>query len=1485
MNSFKRKVLVSFMAMALCVTSVFGTSVTAEAATSKKAVKSVTLKVNNKKVNGKTVQLTQGKSTTVKVTVSPSSAKKSITYKSSNKKIASISTKGKIKGVKAGTATMTVTVKGKNNKTKKATFKVKVVKKATPTKKPTKVPTKKPTAVPTKAVQQPTEMTLEASATAIAPGQTSQLYPKFVPAGTSTKVSYKSSNTTVATVDANGTVKGLTEGTATIVATTANNLSATLTIKVAKVAPTSMKLNVSTLTMTIGEGNQTLSAQFPEGTTQTEVTWKSSDETVVSVDATGKLVAKKAGKATITATSVADPSITATCDVTVKSETNTRTDGVTIEVANALNGYENTVFTGNNADIRVRLYKDAKPVANTDVTLKMEYKSGTGNYWEISNEHSASSTVKTDAQGIATFTIALKNGYNYKANDGVMGGYLLTATATGASTKAQTALRFARFTVGEYKGRVATENYSFANITVNGLLTNLVQGENAAEEKLDEKQVVERKQINTDKVNNELIGTSEYVVSQQVSTEGTVDHAVTFNAAPLIEYPEVITGTSDDDYKQEVNYSTKGYSIYDTSKSTVIREVPTNLNYATLNFANVTISKNTALKIEVYRDYDETTDTLLGKLDDYVYAIKGEHVEDNFGFQVPIQELAKKADDYVYIKVYVESQGQVEVAKAIGFDLVNITGNYVGTAKYKNLSELYKDAKINWTSVTTGKIGQDAYKYANFQNSVTMKAGNNKKAKTDEENINTAYGYGIDTVSSNSPYYNATVTYRVPTYPHLGNAIVTVKKQNANEIDTYFMIPTYADNNENKLIDSTKVQAFNVSKEEATNYGVGVQVTSTDYTVTLNSEISGVSEVYGELEVGSELDYLTMEQKRLFAYVEWAPLPKEKVKPTTDFYALVGQTISVDVLVKDENGNKVRDKEVEFYLGDDKTEKLTRASLPEGVSITADSTKYDETNSTVKTNADGVATITFKSDSYKSGIIAEPLFPKCEGYKVTMSVKGTVAEYARLYWIAPGLSFTDQTAVEAEETKDNIAQKATKTITYELGNKDTKQTETQTKNIDTTWLVGYQVVGLVEDKVKADAATAAKEGYSNVIIEGADTGVTLLGSGVDEPYGKIVEGTLDTKKACAQITSVKTGLDILRGTLSRDTIDEKAVMNFTLLDSLGNVIKTVPNVGDGETSASVGLNVPIKWAPVNMQYVIDTPSGYDITVDENIAGKQETVYVKVFDNKNNMLDDYEVKYSVKDSSTGEYVKLAGQKVAGEASGVSKKGYVAINYTIPNKTCTYDVTATIEGYGSVTKSINYKTRTATTADFGMKLATGALENGMIKIAVKLSEDVNADTVVKEMFEIRDEAGVKYTINSFSVDGSVITMTVNPGTFKYLNITYNAVKEDLAKGVVARRMSSKNTKVAMKDGYVISGYYNPGVEYEYTKGTVKAKVATDLYEGSYVVFAYGDKADALNNLESVAVASGKATSAKAAKAKFVKVYVAGEESEVYENKTTE
>lgn len=1463
MKSLKSKVLVSFLAFAMVMTSVFGTSVTSEAA-SKKTVKSVTLKVNGKKVNSKTTSLTVGKTLTVKTTVNPTSAKKSISYKTSNKKIATVTSKGKVKGVKAGTAKITVTVKGKDNRKKTAWFKVKVAKKkptATPTKKPTTKPTVKPTATTAPQEVEVKSISLTASATTIEAGQTAQLRVEFTPANATNKtVTYTSSNPEVATVNASGVVTAIKDGETTIVATTANGKTATIAIKVAKVNPTKLELSSTSLDLTVGDTNVLAAVFTPADTTATGVTWTSQNEKVVQVDATGKVRAIGAGTTTVTAKSVADPSLVAQCTVTVKDKTNDKTDGVSISVANSLKDYENTVFTGNNADVKVRVYKDGQPVGNTDVTLKMEYKSGTGDYWYISNNQSNSSTVKTDDQGIASFTVSLHTGLKYDATDGIMGGYLLTATATGASTTAQAPLTFARFTIGSASGRVATEGYSFSNITVNRALTDLVQGKNASEKGLDETQTVERRIIDTnDKTttNSELIGTSEYVVSQMVSTPGKNDHAVTFNAAPLIQYPEVITGTNDDDYKKPVNYKSDGYSVYDTTKSTIITEVPTNLNYATLNFREVTISANTALKIEVYDAYDEATGTygsILAK-----YAIKGEHEETNFTFQIPIQELAKKADDYVYIKVYVQSEGQVEVAKAIGFDLVNITGNYIGTSKYKNVSDIYPDASIEWKQVKVGEVGQNAYEYVSYQSKVTMTADEAEK-------------YGIKTKNPGDTYYNAKVEYKVPSYPHIGNAYVTVTLPNKEEAPVYFMIPTETVNNENKLMAaSDKVQAFRITTEEAKKFGETAVVTSDNSTVTINSEESGVTEVYGFLTV-KDLD-LTLEERRLFGYVEWAALPTEEQKDITDFYALIGQTISVDVVVTDAKGNTQSNQEVEFYLGDDKSNKLTKADLPYGVRITDDSTKFDDTKSTITTDIDGKAHISFISDSYKTGIFDKPLFAKCEGYTVKMSVAGTEAEYARLYWIAPGLSFTDQTAVSADEIKGNDGykegQKATTTISYELSNEDTVTTATQQKKIDTTWLVGYKVVGLVEDGSSyADAKAAAKAGYSNVVISGAKTKITLNGSGANDVLGTVV-GEVDSDNARITVTSVKTGMDVIKGSVSRDTIDANAVMNFTLLDTAGNVIKTVPNVGKGETSASVGLNIPVKWVPVDMSYDIVTPSGDEFAVDaELLKKKNDTVYVKVFDSRNNMLDDYEVVYSVKCTESGN------TEIITEGKGVSKNGLVPITYKIPNKNCTYNITATIEGNSTVSKSIIYKTRPETTADFAMK--TAKLNTDAKQITVKLTDVVNADTVAKEMFTIVDDLGKSYDVTEITVNDDTLVFTLAQGVntnANYVNVVYNAIDENIEKQQMARRLvSHRQTAVSMVDGFGVTAYNSKELELKYADGVVSAENTNlTLPDGAYVIFTYGDDANKLYHVDVVKVANGVATSTKAQKAKSVVAYL--------------
>ncbi len=126
------KMMAVTLAMALAVTLALPGTV--EAASSK-AVKSVSVKIGTKKVAKKTYSLSKGMSVSLKVSANPVKAKKSVSFKSSNKKVATVSKKGRVTAKKTGTAKITVTVKGKNGKKKTTYVKMKVIAKKSTAKK------------------------------------------------------------------------------------------------------------------------------------------------------------------------------------------------------------------------------------------------------------------------------------------------------------------------------------------------------------------------------------------------------------------------------------------------------------------------------------------------------------------------------------------------------------------------------------------------------------------------------------------------------------------------------------------------------------------------------------------------------------------------------------------------------------------------------------------------------------------------------------------------------------------------------------------------------------------------------------------------------------------------------------------------------------------------------------------------------------------------------------------------------------------------------------------------------------------------------------------------------------------------------------------------------------------------------------------------------------------------------------------------------
>lgn len=155
------------------------------------------------KLNVSKITLGAKEKLTLKATASPSSAELGkLTFKSSNQKVAKVTAKGVVTAGKKGKATITVTAANG----KKATCKV-TVKNA------------------------PKKITLTAKKKTLRVKKTLQLKAKLN-RGSAGKITFKSSNRKVATVDSKGKVTAKKKGKVTITATTYNKKKAKITIKI-----------------------------------------------------------------------------------------------------------------------------------------------------------------------------------------------------------------------------------------------------------------------------------------------------------------------------------------------------------------------------------------------------------------------------------------------------------------------------------------------------------------------------------------------------------------------------------------------------------------------------------------------------------------------------------------------------------------------------------------------------------------------------------------------------------------------------------------------------------------------------------------------------------------------------------------------------------------------------------------------------------------------------------------------------------------------------------------------------------------------------------------------------------------------------------------------------------------------------------------------------------------------------------------------------
>lgn len=184
----------------------------------------------------------------------------------------------------------------------------------------------------TKAEIRPDSVKLDRNYAVLEIGADTQLQASIVPENAAVReVTYTSDNAGVASVDAAGKIKAVSEGKAVITAAAKGNTraKAEFTVVVTKprdngnierptvIRPAYIELAGKEATLTPGKRKALAGKVYPAYAQDVSLSWSSSKPEVAAVDAQGNVTAKAPGTAVITATANADRTVIQTCKVTV----------------------------------------------------------------------------------------------------------------------------------------------------------------------------------------------------------------------------------------------------------------------------------------------------------------------------------------------------------------------------------------------------------------------------------------------------------------------------------------------------------------------------------------------------------------------------------------------------------------------------------------------------------------------------------------------------------------------------------------------------------------------------------------------------------------------------------------------------------------------------------------------------------------------------------------------------------------------------------------------------------------------------------------------------------------------------------------------------------------------------------------------------------------------------------------------------------------
>ena len=238
-----------------------------------------------------TKQIYDGRSIKINVTVSPVDATNTeLAWSSSDDSVAIVDEFGNVTGIKKGTSIITATAKDGSGVNAKCTVTV---------------------------LKSVTKIQLSETSKEILEGKTFKLNTTIIPSDADYKyLNWSSNNTSIATVDSSGNVKGVKKGSAVITASArdGSGVNAKCTVIVKKPV-TNIELNFTNKEILLGNSFTLKSTVLPSDADNKEVDITSSDN--LSIDDNGVVKALSEGRGSITVTAMDGSSVSARCDVKV----------------------------------------------------------------------------------------------------------------------------------------------------------------------------------------------------------------------------------------------------------------------------------------------------------------------------------------------------------------------------------------------------------------------------------------------------------------------------------------------------------------------------------------------------------------------------------------------------------------------------------------------------------------------------------------------------------------------------------------------------------------------------------------------------------------------------------------------------------------------------------------------------------------------------------------------------------------------------------------------------------------------------------------------------------------------------------------------------------------------------------------------------------------------------------------------------------------